>query len=120
MWTATITKKDFDKGRLRVFVDFTDGNRTTEEEFSLKTGNELNALVQNRLSELESLSAAETAISEGVFTPSNPPSVPQSVLSAALSDLSRIKNLIDLGVIDKASSEAVNALNAAKQAYQNG
>lgn len=117
MWTATITRKDFEGGTLRLIVLFNNGTRTVEETFFLRRGNELDSLIKNRIAELTALDTAEAGLTLGVYTPTPDVVVPQTPLQIALSNLNRLQNLVNLGIIKTTDTEYVNALAAAKTAY---
>lgn len=117
MWSATITRKDFDNGLLRVIVVFSDGVRSCEETYNLRRGPELDSFIKSRLIELNALDTFASSLSIGAYTPQIDVAAPPNPLTTALRELREVHELVSIGVLKDTDQEVIDALTAAKIEY---
>jgi predicted transcriptional regulator len=115
MWTANIYKKDFSNGAYRVHVAYTDGTNKSDEVYSLANLLTLEGTVRNRLAQLNALATLITTIPTGPYTP--PSSTPPTAYELAKTEVVRVQELVDLGVLTEQDQEYINAINALKTEY---
>ena len=115
MWTANIQKKDFSNGTLRVIVRYENDTDSFEETYYLKAANEIENNIRSRLSQLASFETVSIPL--GPYVP-QPVAVSQNTpLQIALSNLNRLKTLVDVGVIKDTDTVYQAALLTAKEQY---
>jgi len=114
MWTATIHKTDFNNGSFRAYVKYSDGTNSFDETVGLSTQDNLNKAIRNRIQGLEEVSTFVSTVPMGPFAPSQEVATPYEL---ALKEVSRVKNLVSLGILKETDQEFVDAVSALKAEY---
>lgn len=112
MWTATIIKKDFTEGQLRVIVLFTDSGNSFEETYFLRTGEELDSLIQGRIDHAEKLSIFELSL--GTYTTPEKTAPIVNEKDAAIFKLRQLKDLVLLGALKEDDKQVLDAIASVK------
>lgn len=119
MWTSKIDQKDFNRGQFTVVVSYLKGAETFNESYTLQALKDLDFVISNRLRVLNENDALDASYPLGDFTP-NEVSVPVDTvdpLQEKLSELAKLKQLVDLKVIEPTDKGYTDALTAAKAEY---
>lgn len=117
MWETTIAEKKLKDGVLSVVVSFTkDGKYDHAQILIVNTLDDLNRRVRSALQRLEALELEADKIPLGEFNPTPESSVPDPQ-KAALAELQKQQQLVDLKIIDDSHPDYVAALAAAKTAF---
>lgn len=118
MWASTIDRKDFSNGQFRVFVKYTDGAGSSfEEAYNLSNAENLNNTIRSRIDQLQAVEAFADTVTLGAYTPTPKPVIAASDYEIALAEVSRVKNLVSLGILKETDQEFVDAVAALKAEY---
>jgi len=69
MWSSNITSKNLSNGELKIEVAFANGSQKFTKEYNVSSINELNRRIRNELERLNALETEVTAVTVGVYTP---------------------------------------------------
>jgi len=117
MWSAKIADKGFKGGVLTVNVAYTQGAESFNEVYQVTNAFDLDRRIRNRLLQLEETDAFSKALTVGEYTlvETVETKTPQGEFNEKLGNLQRLKNLVDLGVIDEDNAEYTSALAETKE-----
>lgn len=103
MFTSSIKSKSFFNGEFKVEVEFTNGNQTWTETFLVRSKENLNSAIKQRLVQLNELATYNTELTIGAYVPtdaSTPPTqadIDQTKWFRDFNRLERVTKLKDLG-----------------------
>lgn len=117
MWTSTIKGKDFVNGQFRVSVEYTDGTNTFSEVHNLSNQENLDRTIRSRIAQLEATATFSTTVSTGPYTPSEEVKATPTAYDLAIQEVSRVKNLVELGILKETDKEFIDAITALKAEY---
>ncbi len=114
MYTATIESKNFDRANnsLILGVSLTDGTSTFNRSYTFSPLTTLDEIKRHLKSVVDDLETAETRVSTvnlGLVDLDLPTIVPDPV-QVALSDVARLKSLINLGLAKDTDQEYIDAV----------
>lgn len=112
MWQATVDSKVFENGQQKVTVIYSDGGTKFAETYLIRKKEQLSGIVRGKLAELEASDADTVEI--GPLVPDLVQPVTPDPLQVKLGEVRRLKELVDLGVLQSNSSEYVAAVDATK------
>lgn len=110
MWTAQIESKTNDRSVLFVGVQYTDGTKKFGESIDM-TGGDIDTLNNKIQARLNTLNANDTLVDDitlGAFTP--PTIKPVDEKEAALTELRKLQDLVNLGVLKESDQQVLDAI----------
>jgi hypothetical protein len=115
MWTASIDAKEYSKGILTVRVMYKNGEDGIGEAYQVSSLDSLNQSIKNKLKQLEDISVVHDSVKLGAFVaPADPVT---TAYELALQEVSRVKNLVSVGILKDTDAEYVSAITALKVEY---
>lgn len=111
MYTAKIESHTFTQGELKITVNYASPADSFNEVHQIYSLEELNKKISARLNQLNALAAIEIPVGQYIPTPVVHVFDPKQ---KALNDLHDLKNLVDLGVIEKTDPSFLTAIQEVK------
>jgi len=107
MWTATITEKVFENGKLRIGISYVDGQRIVNESIFSTSMQNLDNVVTNRIAELQALDTFSSELTVGTYTPIVKEEKPVDPKQEALGAVYKAKEELELKLITQAEYDSV-------------
>lgn len=115
MYKATIKDKEQNGDLLELNIEFSNGEKSFEESFSVKTASELDSIISAKLKELNTTKITIADVAAGEYVPV--PEKPDVVLQQKLTEVYKLKQMVDVGIIAPDAPEYLQALDEARTAY---